>query len=323
MARGKHLLLFTGIFILLLILAGCISLLYYSRNKNGQNQTQKRIGAVYMTMNNPYFEVVNEKIKAVVRSRGDVMITRDSSLDAEMQNRQIEGLIEEGVDLLLVNAVDWKAVKTALEEAKKANIPVLAVDAEVYDSSLVEGTVVSDNYNAGVLCAKDLMKKKKKGNILFLIQKTNKSAVDRIRGFRDTLDAAGWEYEVVEKLDCQGQLEIAQPLVEQVLKEHKDIDVVMGLNDPSSLGAMAALEAAGMLSDVLVYSVDGAPEAKTMIYEGKMTATAAQSPMKVGAKTAELLYDILNGKEIKEKTVIPVQLVTEENIDKFSLSEWE
>lgn len=328
--RGKNmwkkketLLTLAGMTVLALIFAGCVALLYMGRNVNRQKETQRKIGAVYMTMNNPYFEVINEKIKAVVKSRGDVMVARDSAMDAEMQNRQIKRLIEEKVDLLLINAVDWKMAREGLEAARRAGIPVIAVDAEVYDASLVAGTVVSDNYTAGVLCAKDLMKKKDGGSLLFLIQETNKSAVERIQGFKDTLDAAGWKYEVVDELNCQGQLEVAQPMVEQVLKERRDIDVVMGLNDPSSLGAMAALDAAGMLSQVLVYSVDGAPESKTMIYEGRMTATAAQSPTEVGTATAELLYEVLEGKKIPEKTIIPVELITESNIGDYSLSEWE
>ena len=58
--------------------------------------------------------------------------------------------------------------------------------------------------------------------------------------------------------------------MEKVLNKTKDIDVVMALNDPSAMGAMAALDAEHMLSDVLVYGADGSPEAKTMIYENKM-----------------------------------------------------
>lgn len=312
-----------GTTILLAILIGCIGILIFSRNRNESGQPQKKIGAVYMTMNNPYFEVINEQIKAVVKSRGDVIMTRDSAMDAKMQQRQIDELIEEGVDGLLINAVDWKQIGESLDKAEKAGIPVIAVDTEIYDDSAVDGTVISDNYNAGVICAEDLMKKRESGTILFLVQNTNKSAMDRIQGFQDTLAQAGWGYENAGELDCLGQLEIAQPLVEKVLEERRDIDVVMALNDPAALGAMAAMDAAGMLSDVLVYSVDGTPEAKTMIYENKMTATAAQSPMKTGATTARMLYDILDGKEIEKKMVLPVTLITEENVDQFSLTGWE
>lgn len=323
MIKRKKRITLLGMTVLLLILVGCTELLIFSRNRNEKGQPQRKIGALYMTMNNPYFEVINEQVKAVVTDRGDVIVTRDSALDAEMQERQIDELLEEGVDALLINAVDWKQIGASLDKAKKAGVPVIAVDTEVYDDSGIDGTVVSDNYNAGVICARDLMNKRESGTILFLVQSTNKSAMDRIQGFKDTLEQAGWQYENAGELECLGQLEIAQPLVEEVLQKQKDIDVVMALNDPTALGAMSALDAAGMLSDVLVYGVDGTPEAKTMIYERKMTATAAQSPMKTGATVAQMLYDILDGKKTEKKVVLPVTLITEENIDQFSLTGWE
>ena len=77
-----------------------------------------------MTMNNPYFEVINEEIKAVVESKGDVLETRDSGMDAKVQAKQVEKFIEEKVDCILINAVDWKKIGSSLEKAKKAGIPV-------------------------------------------------------------------------------------------------------------------------------------------------------------------------------------------------------
>ena len=206
---------------------------------------------------------------------------------------------------------------------KKAGIPVIAVDTLVYDQSLVDGIVVSDNYKAGAQCAKDLMKRKKKGKILFLVQSENKSAIDRIKGFKETLEKAGWNYEDIGDIECKGQLEVSQPLVENVLTKTKDIDAVVALNDPSAMGAMAALDAEHMLSDVLVYGADGSPEAKTMIYENKMAATSAQSPRTTGKKTVEMLYKILDGKKTEKQCIVPVSLITKDNINDYSLSGWQ
>ncbi len=276
-----------------------------------------------MTMNNPYFEVINKEIIAGVEDNGDLIITRDSDLDPERQIRQIESMIKEKVDIIILNPVDWKEILPALKKARDSGIPVLIVDAEVYDMEYVSGAIVSDNYQAGVMAARDLMKRRKEANILFMIQSNNKSAKDRIDGFKETLDQANWKYQIVDELECMGQLEIAQPLVEEVLEKTTDIDVVMALNDPSALGAMAALDQKDLLSKVLVYGVDGAPEAKAMISDGKMTATIAQSPTQTGKLAVEYLYDILNGKEVKEKTVLPVTIITMENIENYNVYTWE
>lgn len=197
------------------------------------------------------------------------------------------------------------------------------MDTLVYDQNLVDGIVVSDNYKAGAQCAKDLMKRKKGGKILFLIQSENKSAIDRINGFKETLEKAGWNYENIGDIECKGQLEVSQPLVENILTKTKDIDVVMALNDPSAMGAMAALDAEHMLSDVLVYGADGSPEAKTMIYKNRMTATAAQSPRITGKKTVEMLYKILAGKPVESQYTVPVRLITRDNVEDYSLSGWQ
>ena len=307
----KKIILYVGYVSVAVVFAISIMLLFYSRNKNETGKAKRTIGASYMTMNNPYFEVINEEIKAVVENKRDVLETRDSAMDAEVQAEQVEGFIDEKVDCILINAVDWKAIGSSLKKAKKAGIPVIAVDTLVYDQSLVDGIVVSDNYKAGAQCAKDLMKRKKKGKILFLVQSENKSAIDRIKGFKETLEKAGW------------QLEVSQPLVENVLTKTKDIDVVVALNDPSAMGAMAALDAEHMLSDVLVYGADGSPEAKTMIYKNRMTATAAQSPRITGKKTVEMLYKILAGKPVESQYIVPVRLITRDNVEDYSLSGWQ
>ena len=321
--RVKKIILYVGYVSVAVVFAISIMLLFYSRNKNETGKAKRTIGASYMTMNNPYFEVINEEIKAVVENKGDVLETRDSAMDAEVQAEQVEGFIDEKVDCILINAVDWKAIGSSLKKAKKAGIPVIAVDTLVYDQSLVDGIVVSDNYKAGAQCAKDLMKRKKKGKILFLVQSENKSAIDRIKGFKETLEKAGWNYENIRDIECKGQLEVSQPLVENVLTKTKDIDVVVALNDPSAMGAMAALDAEHMLSDVLVYCADGSPEAKTMIYKNRMTATAAQSPRITGKKTVEMLYKILAGKPVESQYIVPVRLITRDNVEDYSLSGWQ
>ena len=319
----KKIILYVGYVSVAVVFAISIMLLFYSRNKNETGKAKRTIGASYMTMNNPYFEVINEEIKAVVENKGDVLETRDSAMDAEVQAEQVEGFIDEKVDCILINAVDWKAIGSSLKKAKKAGIPVIAVDTLVYDQSLVDGIVVSDNYKAGAQCAKDLMKRKKKGKILFLVQSENKSAIDRIKGFKETLEKAGWNYENIGDIECKGQLEVSQPLVENVLTKTKDIDVVVALNDPSAMGAMAALDAEHMLSDVLVYGADGSQEAKTMIYKNRMTATAAQSPRITGKKTVEMLYKILAGKPVESQYIVPVRLITRDNVEEYSLSGWQ
>lgn len=281
-----------------------------------------KFGATYMTLNNPFFVALNNGIKDVVEANGDTLIALDPALDVEKQISQIEDLIAQEVDAIFVSPADWKAIRPALIKAKEAGIPIINVDSPVYDTELVISIVASDNYNAGVICAKDMMKKLSAANIVILEHPTAKSAIDRTQGFIDTLkDVAG--YEIVAKASSEGQLEQAMPVMGGIILDNSNIDVVMALNDPTAMGAVAALQAAGREEGVLVYGVDGAPEAKQMILDGKMTASAAQSPMTIGRTAAQVAYDYLAGKEIKKEIFVDITLIDKTNVAEIGTKDWQ
>ncbi len=281
-----------------------------------------RFGATYMTLNNPFFLALNGGIESITKKKGDTVITLDPALDQAKQISQIEDLIAQRVDAIFLNPVDWKGIKPALEAAKRAKIPIINVDAPVYDKKLVACIVASDNYNAGVLAAKDMMKRLKRANIVLLEHPTAKSAIDRTKAFEDTIKGKS-RYKIVAKQSSSGQLEHAMPVMENILQANKKIDVVMGLNDPTAMGALAALQAAGKDKGVLIYGVDGAPEAKKMIKEGLMTATSAQSPISIGKTAAKIAYKILAKKKVKHEILVPVTLIDKKNVHKFNLNGWQ
>ena len=194
----------------------------------------------------------------------------------------------------MLNPVDYREIEPALREAQKAGVPVVVIDSQVSNPDLVACTIASDNYGAGVLCAEHLMNTRDSAKVVLLEHASTKSGRDRIQGFCDTL-ASDVNYQIIGRADSAGQLEVAMPEMDKLLEQGIVPDAVMSLNDPSALGAMAALQEHGMLQDTAVYGVDGAPEAKSMISEGAMTATAAQSPIRLGQITAQTVYAILNG----------------------------
>ena len=282
----------------------------------------RKFGATYMTMNNPFFIALNDGIKAIVEANGDELIALDPALDQNKQISQIEDLIAQKVDAIFLNPVDWQGVKPALEAAKKAGIPIINVDAPVFDEDLVTSIVASDNYNAGVLVAQDVMKKLDKANVVLLEHPTAKSAIDRTKSFEDTVKDKP-QYKIVAKQSSNGQLEQAMPVMENIIQAQPQIDVVMGLNDPTALGALAALQSAKREQNVLIYGVDGAPEAKKMVKEGKITGTAAQSPKGIGKTAAETAYKVLKGEKVEHLILVPVTLITKENVDDFGTDGWQ
>lgn len=281
-----------------------------------------KFGATYMTLNNPYFVALNNGIKDVVEANGDILIALDPALDSDRQINQIEDLISQGVDAIFVNPVDWKSIKPALLMAKEAGIPIINVDSPVFDTDLVACIISSDNYNTGVICAMDMMSKLDEAKIVILEHPIAKSAIDRTNGFIDTISGLS-QYEIVAQESSQGQLEQAMPVMEKIIEENSEIDVVMSLNDPTAMGAFAALQASGREKNVLIYGVDGAPKAKQMIIDGKIEGTAAQSPITIGNTAATVAYDLMNDKEIEKEIFIDTIFIDVENVQEYGITDWQ
>lgn len=282
----------------------------------------KIFGVSYMTMNNPFYKIINNEILKVVEKNNDTLITLDPELDVDKQNEQIYKFIDAKVDGIFINPIDFEQIEPALQAAKRANIPVIIIDAPVSDESLVNCTIVSDNYDAGVQCAKDMMERLDSANIVLLKHTTAKSAKERIEGFLSVIDN-NEKYKVINEAECDGQLEIAMPKMQEIIEETPDIDVVMALNDPSALGALAALEKNNK-NDVMVYGIDGTPEIKALIGRNQMiVGTVAQSPIKMGQIAVENMYNILNGKKIEKNIIISISLINKENLFKYDEDRWQ
>ena len=283
----------------------------------------RKIGATYMTYNNTFYSVVNDEISKVVKEHGDQLITLDSAMSLKKQKEQIQYLMDQQVEALAITPVDYEGLKEDLKLVYKKHIPVIIVDTEVKHNKNVTYSIVSDNYDAGVQCAKDMMTKLNHANIVLLQHSTTRSGYLRIKGFEDTIQS-NENYKVIKRMECEGQLEVAMPKMESFIQEGKDFDVVMCLNDPSAMGAMAALSANNMLDGKFVYGIDGTPEAKEMVAEGKMAATVAQSPKTFGKKAGEVIYKLFSQETIKNKNEMsPVQIITKENVQDYSTEGWQ
>ncbi len=305
-------------FLLAVILYGCGS-------AEAPVRKQQKFGATYMTMNNPYFLDMNTQIEEIVEANGDILIYRDPAQDQEKQNEQILDMLEEGITGLFLNPVNWETVRPALIACKEAGVPVFVIDTNVYDDEYAAFSILSDNYDAGVQCAMDMMKKKASARIIIIDSPGTKSIDDRVKGFLDTIAGHG-EYEVVAWLHGKGELEISMDVVEGLLDSGevgREFDVVLGGNDPTALGALAALQMNQMQDGILIYGIDGSPDGKVMIKEGYMEGSSAQQPRVIAEQAIAMAYDFLDGKEVEKLVIVPVTMITRDNIDEFDLAGWQ
>jgi len=83
--------------------------------------------------------------------------------------------------------------------------------------------------------------------------------------------------------DGKGTAEGSRPTMEELLRERPEVSAVFAVNDPSALGAIAALETAGRLNQVAVVSVDGSVQGIAAVKAGKLRSTSVQFPREIGS----------------------------------------
>ena len=187
----------------------------------------------------------------------------------------------------------------------------------------VDASVVSDNYQAGVLVAQRLMKQKNGAKILLLEHKGTVSAEQRIQGFLDTIQSEP-AYQVVGREETRGQTELALPAVSQVIQDGLVFDTVVALNDRAAIGALAAIKENQLAMPISIYGIDGSPDMKVLLSTtDDIEGTVAQSPLKMGRQVMQVIECMRTGKSYKEQYKIPVEMIDKDNVDRYDVNGWQ
>lgn len=285
-------------------------------------ETTKKAGtmtvAVSVMFSHVFWDVMNNGIKDVMEPKGYKLIQAIGEFNVQKQISDTEDFITQKVDGIFIEPYDSVAIKPALEAAKKAGIPVICLDSPALDVDLVEANITTDNYDAGVKCAEDMIKKLNgKGNVVVLDSPTAYSTLQRANGFVDTMKSKAPDMVIVAQQSYELQEDKALAIMENILQTQKDIQAVFGVQESGAFGAITAMEAVNRLKGVLVYSINGASSEVKMIKAGKLTATSAQQPYVMGKLGGEAMLKVLAGEKVDKKVLVPVIFVTIENADTY------
>ena len=286
------------------------------------------IGYAPATLNNAFWLAVKDGVEKAIEEKGiEVeLVDIDANGDQSIMNDGIANLLSSGVDAILCAPADSNAVGSALEQCQQAGVPVINFDTPVPDAEMVETIIASDNYNAGYVVGKDAAEKMDDGAKILVLHSPRASAcVQRYEGFVAALEESGKEYTEVNNLDGQGATEVSMTLTADALVADPDLQVIFAVNDPSAMGAINAIQQATveLTNDIMVYGVDGNPDAKKLIESGEMEGTGSQSPETLGYDSMMAAFDVLEGKEIDKEIVVDTFLITAENVAESGTDGWQ
>lgn len=286
------------------------------------------IGYSPATLNNAFWLAVEDGVNKAIEEKGaDVeLVEIDANGDQSIMNDRISDLISSGIDALLLAPADSTACTSALEQLKEAGVPVINFDTPVDSADLVETIIASDNYNAGFVVGKDAAEKMQDGAKILVLHSPRASAcVDRYDGFIAALDESGKKYTVVNTLDGEGATEKSMTITADALVADPDLSIIFAVNDPSAMGAVNAIQQTSVTleNDIMVYGVDGNPDAKMMVKKGDMEGTGAQSPETLGYDSMMSALTLLEGGTIEKEVVVDTFLIDAGNVDEYGTDGWQ
>lgn len=239
------------------------------------------------------------------------------------QIQQIDEMIEQGIDAIFLCPVEWEEITPALEHLKEADVKIINIDSEVKEMDYVDAFIGSNNYNAGYICGENLIKQcPEGGKVAILESPTQNSVNERITGFEEAIMDKG--FEVVARMDTQGDLNLAREAANQIFAEHKDITAVMCGNDQIALGALVAARTEA-LHDIMIYGVDGSPDLKKELLKpgSLIRGTSGQSPINIGKDAAKTAFAILNGEKYEEAIYEDVFFIDADNVEMYGADGWQ
>jgi len=255
-----------------------------------------------------------DSIKSEAAKRGIDLRFSDAQQKEENQIKAIRSFIAEGVDVIAFSPVVETGFEPVLQEAKKAGIPVVLSDraVKVSDPSLYACFLGSDFIEEGRRAGNEAVKLTDgKANIAELVGTVGSApAIDRKKGFEEILKSHP-DMKIVMSQSGDFTRAKGKEVMEAFLKapNAKDINLLFAHNDDMALGAIQAMEEAGIKPgvDIKIVSIDGVRGAFEAMKDGKLNVTVECNPL-LGPQLFDLIEAVAAGKEV------PKRVVTQEGV---------
>ncbi|HEY2779375.1 MAG TPA: substrate-binding domain-containing protein [Steroidobacteraceae bacterium] len=284
--------------------------------KSGGNSVQ--IVASLHDMTEPFFVAVKRALDNEAHDLNVTVSVEDGQSNSAKQTADIEAAIAGGTQGIILAPNDVNALAPGVEEVIKAGIPIVTLDRRVDNTSVKVPHVGADNVQGGRIMAKWVIDSFPNGARILLItgQLGSSPSIDRTRGIKESLGAAGEKYKIVAEQTGTWKREQGLTVTQNVLTSlgGQSLQAIVAESDEMALGALEALRSSGV-AGVKVIGFDATPEALKAVRSGELAATVEQSPINQ-ARTAlrELVARIRQKTPMTGASIAPV-LITQSNLN--------
>jgi ribose transport system substrate-binding protein len=280
----------------------------------------KSVGISLGSLGNPGFVLIAKVATAELKNvNPDVKVTVVGyDYDLGKQFTQIDNFIAAGVDFIILNPGDPKAISPAIKKAQAAGIPVVAVDTVAEGA---DAAVTTDNVQAGTIAGEYIADKLKgKGNVVIENGPQVSAVIDRVAGVKQVLAKYPDIKILSDDQDGKGSRDGGLAVAQGYLTRFPNIDAIFTINDPQAIGTTLAARQAGR-KEFFISSVDGSPDIEAALKDPKfiqIESSSSQDFHLLPKLAVKIGIDLINGKKPdKVLTLVPSSLVTRENVNQY------
>lgn len=241
--------------------------------------------------------------------------------DPNKQSELIDSAIAKGAKAIILDNAGADVTIGAVQKAKDAGIPVFLIDREINETGIAEAQIVANNsQGAGLVAEEFVAAMEGKGDYIELLgRETDTNAHVRSEAFHSVIDQYP-DMKMVAQDTANWDQQEAFTKVQTLLEANPDVKGIIAGNDTMALGAVAAVDAAGLTGKVIIAGFDGSPDAAKAIEEGKLLATGIQPFVKLGQLAVEQADAFIRTGETgqEEKQSIDCILLNASNVANYT-----
>jgi ribose transport system substrate-binding protein len=284
------------------------------------DQGKPRIGLAVANLQADFFNQIKQSVTKEAAKQGVEVVVADARGDAATQVNQIEDFVTKKVDAIVYIPAGATAAGVPVKDAKRAGIPIIAVDRNPPDEP-ANSFIASDSVAAAKTLGEHVAKQTGgEGQVAILQGQIGTTPeIDRNKGFQEALSESPG-LQVVAKQPADWDQDKGFNLAQNMLQAHPDISVFFGRADAMALGAAQAVRVANVGHKVTIVGFDGDVAGLKAVRDGTIDATMTQQTQKMGRMAVQSAQTLIDGGKVPAQQLVPAFLTTKANAAKYLAS---
>ncbi len=292
----------------------------------------KKVLLVESFSTHPYVAAIMKSFRERAEAAGMQVTIQAAGLDAALQVRQVDDGIARKFDAIAVQAVSEQAIVPALTRAKQAGIPVFIVNnsPKVGTEDLYVAFIGQDQNEMGRIVGRSVVKAltdsgRPSGKVALITGALQEGlGPRRVAGFKEAVAQSKVQIAAIE--DGHWDTATSERIAGQLYARFAatgGLDAIYGMADNQAVAAIKAAEAAGIAvgtgpKQLMLFGGNCLKEGIDAIRSGKMVSSVSQIPTDVGHRAADVIGEYFSGKIPPKDVLLPVELITKDNLAQWA-----